>query len=322
MNKLDAKLEAGLAHLRARLANQGRSPDETDAIAAALSAASFPGLLAFLAGTQDGGEAKGPLGEELLAEVAGRLAQQDEAPREAASSPSPKEVAEQLRELLGDGNGGIAPGNDQLARGALLRDAVAAMAESAGFLISDEEARQIATLLLSGEFYGDVADASAVIVRAVPTLPIALTRDVRAVHRLVRLPQALARDLDQGFFEAVLTAGNLIDGDLDREPHLLRHTLRVLYDVATVESTFEMIRALIDPSNESVRLAIVLYARANGVDLEPGDLDLLRRSVLNPQDPDLGPALVLALGRLEKREGPEEAGKILRRLARRRPATS
>jgi hypothetical protein len=198
-----------------------------------------------------------------------------------------------------------------------MRAAVAAMAERAGLPVSADEAHQIAALLLSGEFYGDVADASAVMLRSVPTLPIALTHDVSGLHRLFRPPRALARDLDLGFFEAARAARDLMDGDLDREPQLLRHTLRVLYDVATVESTFEMIRALIDPSNESVRLAIVLYARANGIDLEPGDLDMLRHSLLNPQDPDLGPALVSALARLEKREGAEQARKILRHLARR-----
>lgn len=313
MNMLDRKLAAGLAHLRERLANEGRSPADVGAIAGSLQAASFPGLLAFLAGSRDDGEARGRLGDILLAEVAGELG-------EAGAAGPPGELARRLAHLLGNGSGGASPGRDPLARSALLRAAVRVMAEMAGFPISEEEARRIAALLLSGEFYGDVADASAVILRAVPTLPIALTKDVGRVQRWVRLPQALARDLDEGFLQALTTAGDLMDGTLDREPHLLRHTLRVLYDFASVETTFETIRSLIDPANESVRLAIVLYARANGIALAPGDLDVLRRTVLNPQDPDLGPALVLALGRLEKHEGVGEAGRILGRLARRAPA--
>lgn len=316
-DELDARLEAGLAQLRSRLTDEARDPQEIAALADALSAASFPGLLAFLAGSRNDRETGGPLGDALLGEVAERLATRGGAPSGVAGDPSQDEVATQVRELLGNGNGGIAPGTDQLARSELMRATVAAIAERAGLPVAADEAHEIAALLLSGEFYRDVADASAVMLRTAPTLPIALVQDVTRVHRLFRLPRALARDLGLGFVEAVHAAGDLMDGELDREPHVLRHTLHVLYDIATVERTFEMIRALIDPANESVRLAIVLYARANGVDLEPGDLDVLRSSVLDARDPDLGPALVTALERLEKREGATEALRILRLLARR-----
>ena len=283
MNQLDARTQAGLAQLRERLAYAGRNSQEIEAIAAALASLSFPGLLAFLAGSRDDG-------------------------------PPHVERARELPEIFSSRDGGVGP-----EREALVRAAIATLAEDLAIPVSGDEARQIADLLASGEFYGDIAAASAEMLRVVPTLPITLTKDARTVHRFFQLPRALARDLDQGFFEALGTAGDLLDGSLDRDPHLLRHTMRVLYDIASVETTFEMIRSLIDPDNETIRLAIVLYARANGIELEPGDLDLLRQTVLNPQDPDLGPALVAASRRLEQRAGPVQALEILRRLARRPP---
>jgi hypothetical protein len=110
---------------------------------------------------------------------------------------------------------------------------------------------------------------------------------------------------------------DLLDGDLDKSPVVLGHTLRSLYGFATLASTVKMIRALISPDNQTVRLAIALYARANGIPITPEDLDILRDRVFNLENPDLGPALIAAWDRLEDRVGGEKAKAILARLAKR-----
>jgi hypothetical protein len=52
-----------------------------------------------------------------------------------------------------------------------------------------------------------------------------------------------------------------------------------------------------------VRLAILLYARFNGVPIEERHLDRLHDEVLNPEDPNLGPALRDAVDLLAQRHG-------------------
>ena len=52
--------------------------------------------------------------------------------------------------------------------------------------------------------------------------------------------------------------------------------------------------------NRSVRLATIIYARSNGVDLTDQDIDTALNTVLNPDNPDLGPALVRAFEKFSK----------------------
>jgi hypothetical protein len=64
-----------------------------------------------------------------------------------------------------------------------------------------------------------------------------------------------------------------------------------------------MIRTLLAKDNETFRLAVVLYARSAGIPIEDADLDVLRESVFDTDDPNLGPALDRAIERLEENFG-------------------
>ena len=75
----------------------------------------------------------------------------------------------------------------------------------------------------------------------------------------------MAQDLGSGLFGIPKILKDLgDDGKLDDTPAILSKTLGVLYSFATIGSTVEMIQELIKPEHESVRLAIVIYARTNG----------------------------------------------------------
>jgi hypothetical protein len=185
-------------------------------------------------------------------------------------------------------------------RDAILERAVEKLAEEAGVSVTPEQVREAAALLATGEFFRDVGDATAAVLFLVRGLPLALRRDMRGPLRVGRVLVAIVRDVGGGVSAVPSIYRDLRDGKLDDPPVVLGHTLGALYGFASLRSTAETIQELLDPENESVRLAILVYARANGIPLEAADLDVVRETVFARDDPDLGPALVRALERLAR----------------------
>jgi len=111
-------------------------------------------------------------------------------------------------------------------------------------------------------------------------------------------------------------AADLRDGKLDRPPPTMARALAVLYGFATVGEIRDLLKRLLAPENRSVRLALLLYARTNGFDVEEHDLDVVYKSLLAGDRPDLGPVLADALEFLEKRYGGDELNVVLQALQR------
>jgi len=313
MNAYDRLLAAGLAQLGKQLGEAETPNSETEEILGLVSNLSFPALLGFSASAE---RARPKLGDDLINAVAGRLAELEEV-RDLGLG------AEDLNRILG----GLLRRQGSPAE--LLEDpavpkrvlglAASQLCKEAGFEISEDEAREIAELLTTGEFFTDVGGMTAAALHTVRGIPVALVDDAKnSWLRVVRLPLAVLRDLSGAPIDAATVVIDLLDGDLDKSPAVLGHTLRSLYGFATLASTVKMIRALISPDNQTVRLAIVLYARANGIPITSEDLDVLHDGVFDLENPDLGPALVAAWGRLEDRVGGEKAKTILARLAERK----
>jgi hypothetical protein len=77
----------------------------------------------------------------------------------------------------------------------------------------------------------------------------------------------------------------------------------------------ETIRALIGPENQTLRLAVLVYARTQGIDLDEEDIDALFRA-LDPANPDLGVLLDRGLERVTAPfEDASRALALLRRIA-------
>jgi hypothetical protein len=95
---------------------------------------------------------------------------------------------------------------------------------------------------------------------------------------------------------------------------VLTHTLRVLYATASIAAISEMIRTLLAKDNETFRLAVVVYARSAGIPIQDADLDVLRESAFNTDEPDLGPILDRAIERLEENLGRNFLIGVLKRL--------
>ncbi len=181
-------------------------------------------------------------------------------------------------------------------------------------LPSLDQTERIASLLSNGEFFRDIGSATAATLSTVRVLPLAVAKDIRWSPRAIRLLFALRRDLRGTPASVWKVFAQLRGGDLDDPPAVLSHTLRALYATASIAVVSEMIRTLLAKDNETFRLAVILYARSAGIPIEDADLDVLRESVFNTDDPDLGPALVGAIDRLEVNLGRNFLSGVLDRL--------
>ena len=174
----------------------------------------------------------------------------------------------------------------------------------------DENAKQAARLLLTGQFFGDLADAFATISHAVPGLPLNLAQDLRSLPHLPRrLILAISRDLGNApsAIEAVKT--DLWEsGTVNSQPKILRNTIGVLYRQVTAKQVAKTIHSLL--GNESVRLAIILFARSKGLNISQDNLDQVRKAI-NPDGPNLGELLAPGYQHLREQFGNLQAMELL-----------
>ena len=189
-----------------------------------------------------------------------------------------------------------------------------------GVPIRADEARAVVGLLTTGELVVDVLTGLRAVLVLVPRLPVALARDALTLPELPRdVVDAIRADLRD---DAPRTLRDVLvdlhDGRLDDRRRILTNTLRVLLAEATLGALVETIGALIGPENQTVRLAVIVYARTQGIDLDEKDLDALHRT-LDPANPDLGVLLDRGLERVvDTYQDAALAVGILRRIAARR----
>jgi hypothetical protein len=192
-------------------------------------------------------------------------------------------------------------------------------AKRAGLPVSADEAREVVRLLTSGEFLEDLSSGLVAVLGLVPRAPAALVGDVLS---LPSLPEALAdavradlRDDPSRPVRDVLI--DLRDGRLDTRRVILRHTLRVLLGQAAPGALAGVLRTLLGPGNATFRLAVIVYARSQGIDIDEKDLDALL-AALDPASPDLGVLLDRGLERFRQEYGKAaHAVSILERLSSR-----
>lgn len=183
------------------------------------------------------------------------------------------------------------------------------------------EVREVVELLTTGELFTDVATGLRATLLLAPRLPLALIRDALTLPKLPhRVADAIRADLRADIREPRDVLVDLRDGRLEGRPPILTNTLGVLLAEATPGVLVETIRALIGPENQTLRLALLVYARTQGIDLDEEDLDALL-DALDPAHPDLGILLDRGLERVTVVYG--DAGRavtIIRRLLARAPS--
>ncbi len=155
--------------------------------------------------------------------------------------------------------------------------------------VTPAEARQLFALLDAPDrVVVELSDAASQLAAPLAGLPDAFLHDLLDTPaRHLTLLQALATD--------TVSLGRWLGG---RRTPLFRDTIRALHRARTLTTAAALVDRLTAPENRTIRLAVVLTARANGVPLDTADLDLLRHAVLRPDSADLAPVVARAVTRL------------------------
>jgi hypothetical protein len=300
MGNFGQLIEEALEHLRKRLLARGWNSTEVETLRGRIESLNFPGLLAVL-GT--GKKRSGLLGAELLGEAAQDVAFEAPPDENLETGAVRRFLTAVLHENASLADVPVRESEGEERKREIFEQGISALARRGGMSFTGEQVVRVADLLATGEFYRDIASATAATLATAHELPLAIAEDIRWSPRAIRLLSALSRDL-RGTPASVWTVfAKLRGGELGHTPALLTNTLRVLYATATLAAIAETIRNLLAKENETFRLAVVLYARSAGIPIEDADLDVLRESVFNTDDPNLGPTLDRAIERLEEHLG-------------------
>jgi hypothetical protein len=311
MAHLDQLIETAVEHLRRRLLARGWSSTEIAGLAGRIEKLSFPGLLAVL-GTAD--TAPGKLGAELLGAAAQDVAF-EASPDEGLEPGAVRRFLQNvLHQHISLSDIPVRESEGEELKQERFIQGVSALARRSGMVVQRAQLERISELLASGEFFTDIGSTTAITLSIARTLPLAIAQDIHWSPRGIRLFLALRKDLRGTPASAWKVFAQLQGGQLDEPPAVLTHTLRLLFEFASLAASVEMIRALIAKDNETFRLAVILYARSAGIPIEEADLDVLRESAFDADAPNLGPALVRAIERLEGHLGRDSLNRVLDRL--------
>jgi hypothetical protein len=311
MGNFDQLIEAAVEHLRRRLLSRGWSSTEIATLHKRIENLNFPSLLAVL-GT--GKKRSGLLGAELLGEAAQDVAFEAPPDENLETGAVRRFLKAVLHENASLRDVPVRESEGEERKREIFEQGISALARRGGMSFTGEQVERVADLLATGEFYRDIASTTAATLATAHALPLAIAEDIRWSPRAIRVLLALSRDLRGTPASAWAVFAQLRSGKLERPPALLTHTLRVLYATATLATISEMIRSLLAKDNETFRLAVVIYARSAGIPIEDADLDVLRESAFNTDDPNLGPILDVAIERLEENLGRHFLFGVLERL--------
>lgn len=137
---------------------------------------------------------------------------------------------------------------------------------------------------------------------------------------LARLPEALVHDaLDMparhlGLLRALVADTVGLGGWLGGRPEpVFGRTIRALHRAQTLTTAAALLDRLTRPENRTIRLVVVLTARAHGVPMDAADLDVLRGAVLRAESGDLAPVVARAVTRLVQLYGRDGVRLLLTR---------
>jgi len=107
---------------------------------------------------------------------------------------------------------------------------------------------------------------------------------------LMNLPGSILSDLDpMSAFDKISTQIEQVrKGMPPEDPAILDNTLKGIYSNSEVGYRIDIISDLLAPENESLLLALLVYARLNGINLEQKDIDKVRDTILDRENTKLG----------------------------------
>lgn len=311
--------------LHDRLLESGMTGSEAEVLAAAGEKLGFPAKIVLATAGRTGETRRLPLlqtDDAWVNDVVEKFSSTN-------TTYSKTQLKQGLTCLLSAGDGESASNMHGRDKNDLLALAIAETAKSIG-PIDPEQAQQALRLLRSGAFFADIHYSLSTVYHVVPRLPLeilkSLPRDILDSRDII---EALANDfptrkermkLARILIDEIRSPGtNSATSDADK-PKILNNTLSFVYRKAAPREIATAVNTLLAPENESLRLAIIVYARANGIQISEEDLDVLRDSLLNTEDPDLTPLVAHGVVRLKNQLGVTDVQKRLNALKADKPA--
>jgi hypothetical protein len=275
-------------------------------LASRVASPSFPGALTLLSRPATGGRSSG----DFLREVSHAVATTAEVKGQGLDAAAVAKLFSTLFVRRGSPSStGVS--NDVL--GLVVQKAL----QHEKLQVSESELQEIVQLLETGQFFGDLIGTAGAIFSTIPKLPAALLKDIPS---LVSLPAAgiggIFGDVFQLLESINAVADDLKDGKLDEPPPAMSRTLALLYGFGTATQIRDLLARILAPENRSVRLALLLYARANGFDISEQQLDVVYGNLVNTDRPNLGPVLAEGLEFMKSRYGGAELEAALAALQR------
>jgi len=177
--------------------------------------------------------------------------------------------------------------------------------------LDERQQEEALRLLASGQFLGDVQDSLDAIYRLDPALADKILRDL-VTHpyqgfELLPLLQQDAHGMAQcaSQYLSHLHLGNLNQPTETCRPQVLTHTLKGIYARPAGLAVSDTARAFLRKDNRTMRLAILAYARTQGINITEDNLDQLEQA-LDKDNPDFYPLLAGAVAALAKEYGVKE----------------
>lgn len=171
--------------------------------------------------------------------------------------------------------------------------------------IRSDEAESVKELIETGELFNDLAYTVTTLFNLVPKPENSKNPLGTIVNSLTDFPKAVAADIDPEQLSSrfVNQLQRLKQGDPLDEPQILDHTLKQLYAISPIAPVIGTSNALLAEENQTLRIALLVYARLNGVNLEEQDIDKVRETILNTDQPRLGGLLKYALENAARLKG-------------------
>jgi hypothetical protein len=169
------------------------------------------------------------------------------------------------------------------------RDPVAEILLSVGLPVTSGEVRQIVDLVQTPDrVVVELSEAARGVADPLARLPGTFWHDLLDTPaRHLNLLHAVVSD--------TLDLGGWLRGK--RGP-LFGQTVRALHRAQSLTTAAALVDRLTAPENPTIRLLVVVTARAYGVPIDATDLDVVRQSLLRPESGDLAPLVARAVTRL------------------------
>ena len=187
--------------------------------------------------------------------------------------------------------------------------------------LDDKQREEAFELVKSGQFKRDLLGSMKKVYGVNRDLPFSAIRDIKKnPDLLVKLPQAFARDLADdpltivaspaclSEFRRFLKPGPATPMQPGCRPQTLTHTLTLVYENPTASRVARTARIFTAKENRSMRLAIIAYARLNGINITDRDLDTLDAFLDTNKEPDLSPLIETGLQTFADQYGLRDLG--------------